>query len=88
MTIRTIITDAANAIARIAGRAQLAARVDATCANAIRCLAPLMVHPLMVQLGQPKHLPVPVSQDRDGMRDLTRAPFPGYAATRTGRRSC
>ncbi|MGV6871248.1 hypothetical protein ACUSIJ_00940 [Pseudochelatococcus sp. B33] len=84
MTIRTIIAEAANAVVRLAGRVQRAARVDAVGANGrIWELAPVMAH-----RGWPKHLPVSVSLDRYDGRDLTRAPFPVYAATRTGRRSC
>lgn len=80
MTIRTIIAAATAAVARIAGIVQEAATVDAGRAQG---LVPVMVH-----RGWPKHLPVQVSLDRYDGRDLTRAPFPVYAATRTGRRSC
>lgn len=88
MTIRTIITAAAQAvvpaIARIAGRVQLAARVDA----AREWCFELYLAPLLMYRGHPKHLPVAVSLDQNSGRGLTRAPFPVYAAAPTGRRSC
>lgn len=80
MTIRTIIAAVTAAVARIAGIVQEAATVDA---GRVQGLVPVMVH-----RGWRKRLPVQVSLDRYEGCDLTRAPFPVYAATRTGRRSC
>lgn len=80
MTIRTIIADVASAIAHIVGRVQMAARADAACAW---CFAHNGLHRQGMKL-----LPVQVPFHRYDGCDLTRAPFPGYAATRTGRRSC